>query len=285
MGALRRLTTIVICLHAAALVGAGTPGVAASEGTGGDVCASRCGPAPAVAAQSADKDRLERVFFAAAYREGSLRLLRKRAARYAADYSDETARRMVTTARAEPPAAIVLKLRHVGQANRSYCGPAAGVMMLRFLRAGRSAANGARLQQHTVAGRAHMRANDGATEWQSHRFRIGLNRWLRGRKKGYYTEKHDPTGQEFRNAVVYNIGNRRPMGADTVEFEDGAHYNGHPRDQTIGHWIVPHGYVRSGAGTRFADSSTTVWPRPKPKFSARTGRFARTYLNLNGIVR
>ena len=66
-------------------------------------------------------------------------------------------------------------------------------MILRYRGAGRSAYNNVDLDQPSVGGYYHMQANDGSTEWKSQRFRIGLNRWLRGSNTGYYSEKGKPT--------------------------------------------------------------------------------------------
>jgi hypothetical protein len=276
---------LIFSLIPLAMVATAQRAAADGEGTGGDVCYVDCGPAADDFAQSADRTQLEAAYYDVLYGSGSVQAFLDLASTYARNYDDDSAMQVPVD---PPPADAVLAMDQVAQANDHYCGPASGVMILRYLHAGRSAANNATLDQASVAGPAHMQADDGATEWLSYRFRIGLNEWLRGHPKGYYTEMHNPSGQQFKNAVIYDVLHNHPLGAGTVESANLIHYNGHPKAQLIGHWIVPHGYFNNGGKTRFADPATSPsvgWPNIAPKFTYDTTDFANTFLNNNGMVR
>lgn len=262
--------------------------------TGGDVCMSDCGQLSEDEQQSAARTQLDSLYYAALFEGGSFEAYLAEAEDYAATYglSEELllAEQTLAELALNPGGSPVVNTRtvdieHVAQANNYYCGPASGVMILRALSAGRSAANGEPLDQGSVAGPVHMQANDGATEWASHRFRVGLNQWLRGSRTGYYSDKHDPSGTEFRNAVVHDLMDRHPVGVGAVEFAYGNHYNHHPNDKTIGHWVVAYGYTDKGHTTKFADPATSVWGGVEQRFSRDTENFANNFLNNNGIVR
>lgn len=187
------------------------------------------------------------------------------------------------------PARKVIPTRHYPQINNYFCGPATGKMILKATHQGRSDYNGVRQIQQRIGGRKHMRTIvHGATRWASGLFRKGMNRWRDGRKQGFYVDWDSPGPWQFRDAVLGDISNDEPFGADTVEFysprnDPSEHYNNHP-NQTIGHWIVVHGYFENGYRVRFADPSTSVWPGVQPHFEYRTGKFARRFLRNNGIT-
>lgn len=269
-----------------------TAGRQVDSAAGGGVCTTDCDAAPGVAAQGMAKMSLAQSYYDALYGQGSIQEFNNLALKYEDDFADRLGRADSVESFARVPIGgggpakgwVVLKVRHYGQINGHYCGPAAGKMILHAEREGRSAWNHVTQTQNHIGGPAHMRSGDG-TQWASHRFRIGLNRWRNGSNYGFYVEKHNPSGSKFRNAVVYDIAHKGlPFGADTVEFKGGRHYNGHPVSQLIGHWVPIIGYHHEGKSTRFADSSTSIWARPKKKFNYNTHRFANRFLNNNGIV-
>ena len=179
----------------------------------------------------------------------------------------------------------ILPVAHYGQINGYFCGPGSGKMILKFLNEGLSAYNGASQDQDHIGGSAHMRTwINGKTGWTSGLFRIGLNRWRGGEDWGWYLDIHDPTVSGFKDALAFDIDYGMPFGADTVEFAGGTHYNGHPNNKTIGHWIVVHGYIDTGSETKFADPSTSVWPEVNKHFRYGTHGFVTTFLNNNGIT-
>jgi hypothetical protein len=126
---------------------------------------------------------------------------------------------------------------------------------------------------------------NGATTWASDRYRVALNRWADGDATyGFYVTQHNP-GSTLKDSLVSDIDNVHPFGADTVESAGGAHYNHHPTNKTIGHWIAAYGYTSSGSTIWFADSSPSVFGSTVADyFSATTSSFAGTYLQSNGIV-
>lgn len=74
------------------------------------------------------------------------------------------------------------------------------------------------------------------------------------------------------------------IAADTYEVAGGRHYNGHPGDREIGHWIAGYGYASSGATSYWADPSTSYYPNASKTFTAATDDFAYQYLWLNGVM-
>lgn len=183
------------------------------------------------------------------------------------------------------PAAMYMALNHYPQKKSYWCGPATGKMILKWLNAGTSAYDGKIQVQANIANDNHLKTEtNGVTSWASGRFRIGLNRWLSGSDKGWYIDTAKSSTTTFRNAVVYGVDTSHPFGADTVEFAGGYHYNNHPANQTIGHWIVVRGYGSYGDTTYFADPATSVWGAVAPMFTANTNNFVNRHLQNNGIT-
>lgn len=179
----------------------------------------------------------------------------------------------------------ILDLRQVGQSRPWNCGAASGTMMARALGRLRSAANGRRLSQWQMGSPAHMRTNRyHTTPYDSGNFVRGLNRWLGGRETPYH-QLNSPSARYTKKLLTYSVDHGRPLGLSTVEYAYGAHYNNHPRNQTIGHWVVARGYDGYGDRILVADSATTVWAPPHRYFSAPTGRFARAFLRTHGVAR
>lgn len=173
-----------------------------------------------------------------------------------------------------------------------YCGPASGYSVLDWLgdlKGDHSSAYDGTypLTQKALAGGKYMQTDaNGATNWDSDRYRVALNRWADGDATyGFYMTQHDPS-TTLKSVLVSDIDNVHPFGADTVEFYNGPHYNHHPnRVQAIGHWIAAYGYTNSGSTIWFADSSPSVFGSTVADyFSASTNSFADTYLKTNGIV-
>jgi hypothetical protein len=186
-------------------------------------------------------------------------------------------------AQASPPSAS-LPLTQYGQNKNYYCGPASGYMILKYKGNATSVYNGASLSQANLAKPAHMDTDDGATEWASHGFRIGLNRWRQGSSSGFFVDLANPSATDVEVALTYDIYQQTmPFGADTVEIAGGTHYNGHPVNQTIGHWVTAYAYSSSGATGSWADPSTSVWASASPKFSYNTANFTNRFIN-NGIT-
>lgn len=179
-----------------------------------------------------------------------------------------------------------LHVKHFAQINGYFCGPATGKMMLYEMGEGPSNYNGDIQRQGKIGNAAHMQTwAEGATRWDNKQFRRGLNRWREGKIDGWYIRNGAPTVAEFKTALDVTVeAYGRPFAADTVEFAGGAHYNGHPSNRTIGHWIAVASYTNYGARTGFADPSTSVWSGVDTHFSANTRYFVETFLPYNGIV-
>ena len=147
----------------------------------------------------------------------------------------------------------------------------------------RSRYNKDSFSQTHMADKAHMRTDaNGSTPWSTSNFTRGLNRW-RGEK--WYVQIDRPSTKVVTAALLHSIGrNSMPVAADTVELAYRAHYNGHPQNKKIGHWITAYGYSSSGSTTRWADPATTIWGAVRPTFSSSTTAFTATYLSTNGIA-
>lgn len=182
----------------------------------------------------------------------------------------------------------IWKVPHRKQVNNYYCGPASGVMIAVFRKMGPSTFNRAPLNQGSMGGPAHMRTKiNGGTQWARGTFVRGLNRWQDGRNTTAYSyvQTDHPTHAQFRTAMEYGIDFGALFAADTVEFAMGTHYNGHPVDQTIGHWIVARGYSNGGRRVHFNDPSAGLpgWHSSKV-FGYNRFAFNNRFLRSNGIA-
>ncbi|MEU8314805.1 hypothetical protein [Micromonospora sp. NPDC048169] len=179
----------------------------------------------------------------------------------------------------------ILPFVQYAQAKGYYCGPASGYMIIRYLHGSgyTSRYNGNSLSQANLANSAHMNTEaNKSTTWTSKRFATGINRW---RNVPWYVQVPKPSGSLLPKIFTHSVGgNGMPIGADTVEFAGGSHYNGHPTNKTIGHWIVGYGYVQSGQNTTWADPATSVWSSTKKSFTYTTSTFATRFLQSNGVV-
>jgi hypothetical protein len=173
---------------------------------------------------------------------------------------------------------------HVTQQNGYYCGPASGLMILKMSYNKKSRVDGSSPSQNALANGNHMRtAANRKTDWGSGLFAKGLNKWTG--KSTWYVQLNSPSVAQTKNALTWSIHlDKKPVAADTVEMRNGAHYNGHPRGSTIGHWIIAYSYTNKGARATWADpAAPTIFPNAKRTFSADTASF-NTYLRSNGIA-
>lgn len=277
------------------------PTVPAHADGGGGSGGGISGPGDEVPAviQSQDKQKqaVADAYLRAKYDEGSSSVLANVTRAYASRYPKALGGRLTSVATrgrasAERPAVArapfaisKLAMTQRPQSKNFYCGPATGQMLLQYRNEGASALTGVSLTQAHVADANHMRTDvNGKTAWDTGLFRIGLNKWRVGSSIGYYVDKDSPTPAEFRSNLVYDTDNNFPIAASTVEFGGQAHYNHHPRDKTIGHWIAGQGYFSYGGGVYFLDPATSVWGGVHASFTAASGDFATTYLHTNGIT-
>ena len=183
-----------------------------------------------------------------------------------------------------PTTDVILGVQQVNQSTGYYCGPAAGYEIIRYLGGAgfTSRYDGAALSQANIANANHMQTDiNHSTDWVTGLFTTGVNRW---RGVNYYVQVHAPSATLLPNVFTYSMdANGMPFSGDTVEFKYGAHYNQHPQDQLIGHWITAYGYSMSGALGYWADSSVPYFPGALPYFQAYSDAFS-AYFQSNGIA-
>ncbi len=253
------------------------------SGTGGDVSS----PAPSFTQDPSTQDKVAQTLLYGQMRSGKTtpEAFQRAQANYAAKYgfAAPASGSTSTVTAATATTSKSLSLTHYGQNKSYYCGPASGAMMIKMIDGSISSRyDGTGFGQTGIANANHMRTDiNGKTGWDSGLFKTGVNRW---RGDTFFIQYDSPTATFLKAVFGYSIDNwSRPFAGDTVEFAGGAHYNGHPVNQTIGHWIVAYGYASSGDTGKWADPSTTVWSTANPTFSYSTANFAK-FLSTNGIA-
>jgi len=293
----RTLARLAVCAVMAAVLSTGGVAVAADDGnvSGGDISGPGDETSLEMQAQNAAKSKLADAYVRAKYHGGSVAAYEAAYRAYKAkypkamkglgagdDFRKPSARLAADSAQF---ATNQLGVNHEGQIKNYYCGPASGKLILKWLDNEVSRLTGVPLKQANVADANHMRTDiNGKTSWASGLFRIGINKWREGSSSGSYIDDSTPSAAEFESHLVYNTDRGLPVAADTVEYRGTTHYNHHPLDQTIGHWIVAEGYYNYGDGTYFVDPGTSVFPEAAPEFKHATGSFATTYLQANGVT-
>ncbi len=183
-----------------------------------------------------------------------------------------------------------ISIAQVPQSKSYYCGPAAGFMILKTpkFKGAKSVADGKALSQSNLAGSGYMMTDSrGATTWASKSFVAALNEWTGANPKTWY-QVNAPTVTRVASIATFNIDLGYAFAVDTVEFQGGTHYNGHP-NRTLGHWLAGYRYSASGDTLYFADPaanapSLTGFGATKPTFSHAASTFTSRYLQSNGIV-
>lgn len=293
----RTLARIAVVALMTVVMGTGSAAVAADDGnvTGGDISGPGDETSPEMQAQNAAKSKMAEAYVRAKYHGGSVESYEAAYRAYQAkypkamkglgagdDFRKPSARLDASSAKF---ASNRLGVNQEPQTKDYWCGPASGKVMLVWLNAGPSRYNGAPLKQTSLADANHMRTEiNGRTSWASGLFRVGINKWREGTSSGSYIDDARPSAAEFESHVVYNTDRGLPVAADAVELKGKIHYNNHPLDRTIGHWLVAEGYYNYGDGTYFVDSSTSVFPEAAPEFKHATSTFANLYLQSNGVT-
>ncbi len=273
----------------------GAAATAVGSGTGGDIYTG-----PSIPMTAVERQHLAEMYAAYLSQTGpkaiSADAVRADAARFgvAAELSSEVAAqsRTATMSAAASSAnlSILLNVTQQPQTKGYYCGPAAGAEIIKapLFASMKSKADGASISQTAMANSKHMKTDaNGLTAWASKNFVTGLNAWT-GNTKHVYAQVTAPSATTMVAALTTVMVGGAPVAADTVEFENGAHYNNHP-NRTIGHWIVTYYYGNYGATVGFVDStanSTAVsgFGSAQPKFQVDTATFTTTFLKSNGIV-
>lgn len=252
--------------------------------TGGGVTPD--GSAPAMTQQAKEKVAAT-LAWSAAMNVGDTSGAKKAADAYTAKWGGPSAGSQPTTS-VTPLASstsVFLGVVQVGQTTGYYCGPAAGYEIIRYVDGAiTSRYDGSVLSQTNLANANHMRTDiNGSTDWASGLYVTGVNRW---RGTNYYVQVHAPSGVLLTDTFAYSMDvHGMPFSGDTVEFVNGPHYNGHPKNLLIGHWITAYGYSSSGAVGYWADSSTTVWPSlPISQYFSFDSSSFSSFLQSNGIA-
>lgn len=188
-----------------------------------------------------------------------------------------------------PSTKTLLPVRHNSQNQNFTCGNTTGLMIARYDGPTRSRYNHVRLRERTMGGRAHMRTYvHDVTPWASKNFKRGLNRWMKGRSRGYYQQHRSPRPRRVKKALRYSIDHGHPFAASTLELAGSDHYNGHPEGSDIGHWLVVRGYDKNLRRINFLDPAAGSAALPtfdaRKRFERNTKRFTRRYLQSHGIA-
>ncbi|WP_369371542.1 C39 family peptidase [Promicromonospora sp. Populi] len=171
------------------------------------------------------------------------------------------------------PDTLLLPTVHQAQAKSYWCGPATASMIVKY--------KGKTHTQTTMARVEYLKTEEnGATTWASGLMTVGLNKAL---ATAQYQQVQAPSATTLKGAMVDSLNALYPVALDTVEFAGGQHYNGHPVDRTIGHWIVGNGYSNAGSTLQFMDPATSYYPDAEPTFALSTTGMA-VYLQSNGIA-
>lgn len=189
---------------------------------------------------------------------------------------EELATKLMARSVVVPPAARTLLVAHQVQNNGYYCGPATASMIAKY--------KGKNYSQATLATSSYLKTDaNGATRWALNVMAPTLNKIVGTTE---YQKIQSPTLAILKASFVHDIGQfYLPVAVDTYEYMDGAHYNGHPTNRNIGHWIVGKGYTGSGSTLSFADPATKVWAGASvnASFSMAASGFHQ-FVTTNGIV-
>lgn len=204
----------------------------------------------------------------------------------------------MTTSAAPTPSAWsrILSMGIYGQINGYYCGPAGAYMALRYKGYNTGAASGARWSlSQTNLGRKLDSQHAGPylqTDWYGRtdfgldRMRKGVNQWRVGSDSGFYITTKVPSYEQTLTALIQDIDASWPFFLSTVEYQGGAHYNGHP-NRTIGHWVTAYGYTYEGRAVTMGDPSwvlTSSGFSGTPSYAHNTADFNTKFLSTNGIT-
>ncbi|MGQ0464643.1 MAG: C39 family peptidase [Sporichthyaceae bacterium] len=282
--------TVVASVPAAAATGPGNE-------TGGDVSLGALQQTAAEAAQTAEKSALAKSWQQLKLGKTDKAGFDKKLADWqsrsgirgdaAASPQTSSAKMSAATATTASTASKSLSVAHVAQSNSFYCGPASGYMVLKTLGRTYSAYSPGNMLdgQKDLAHSWYMQTDDlGKTPWAQHLWRIGVNRWNTGADTGWYVDLATPTTAEFKANLLFDIDWDHPFGVSTVEYKGGVHYNGHPADRLIGHWITAQGYSDGGNTASFDDPATSVWSGVSANFTYSSSSFTTRFLQTNGIT-
>lgn len=193
-------------------------------------------------------------------------------------------------AAAAVPLSVVIGIKQEPQTKYYNCGAAAGTEIIKsaYFSSMASRRDGSAISQAAMGNANHMKTEaNKVTSWASGNFVTGLNAWT-GNTKHVYAQYTRPSATTMIAALTTVLTSGTSVAVDTVELQNGSHYNGHP-NKKIGHWITAYYFGNYGNTVGFLDStagSTAVsgYGSAQAKFTADTTTFTNTYLQSNGAA-
>lgn len=189
---------------------------------------------------------------------------------------------------ADIPAKTLTGLTHVAQERDYWCGPATAYILIKGMKhygkisTTNSAPAGSALTQSRLAGSPYVDANDG-NGTQAVDMRKGINKWI---GHNWFNILNNPTSAEFKAKVKNNIGKGYGIAVATYEPANDRHYNNHPENKPIYHWVVARGYTKNLSKTHFVDPATNVWANAnvQPYFSHYSNSFANLFVGPSEMI-
>lgn len=176
--------------------------------------------------------------------------------------------------------------KHVGQGEDWWCGPATAYIMIKGMKhygkisTTDSSLAGSALTQSRLASDSYLKANGGGGTQRAD-MRNGINKWI---GHNWFNILNEPTPAEFKAKLVNNIGKGYAVAVAAYEPAGERHYNGHPVNQSVDHWVVARGYTTDVSKTHFIDPATTVWSAPEPYFSHYTNSFVNLFVRPSKAI-
>lgn len=179
-----------------------------------------------------------------------------------------------------PAAARTLNLTHSAQSNGYYCGPATTAMVIRMSGGSETSKYNSshKMSQTMLASSTYLQITTSGTSIQ--RIPTALKRWMNLSTDVYA----GPSATKLKNLVTGSIGVlSHGVAYGTRELTGGAHYNGHPTNSRIDHFIAGHCYTDEGVYLKYADPATSVWSGVKKTNSMRAYQM-RDFIAPWGVV-
>ncbi len=187
------------------------------------------------------------------------------------------------------PASRTLTITQRPQTLGYYCGPATAQMILSRSSLYESKWDSSTRSQSALARSQYLDTTAAAgTPWREGRMDGTLNKWVhgfsdtRGQNRKFLTNSR-PGLETYKRLYRESIGDAGYATAvGTVERAGSFHYNNHPRNRLIGHWIAGYGYTSTA--TKYADPSNLMWGG-HGRFSTTTSTFTARYITAgNGVI-
>ncbi len=156
-----------------------------------------------------------------------------------------------------PAEARSLTLTHSSQSNGYYCAPASTAMVIRMSGGSETSRynSGHKMSQTVLASSTYL-ATSSSQGTSMHRVPITLQRWM-----GLSTDVYaGPTATKLKNLTAGAIGVLgHGVEYGTHETAGAKHYNNHPSNRSIDHYIAGFGYSSNGSNVKWADPATSIW--------------------------